>query len=142
MSMNAYFGPFNPDRNAAWANGKNLFQTDYRQFLKMGQVPRPVGIFVTLDEHPNSINDGYYLNTTGNTGSWGDSPATYHNGACGFAFADGHAEIHKWRGGWVQNATIKAIPNPLYNGGPAFDAVGRNDFQWVWERTSIPYSAN
>ena len=24
-------------------------------------------------------------------------PATYHNGACGFSFADGHSEIHKWR---------------------------------------------
>jgi prepilin-type N-terminal cleavage/methylation domain-containing protein/prepilin-type processing-associated H-X9-DG protein len=143
MAMNAYFGPFNPNINDQWwPKGKNEFQNDYRQFLKMGQVPRPVGIFVTLDEHPNSINDGFYLNTSGNTGAWGDSPATYHNGACGFSFADGHAEIHKWRGGWVQNATIKSIPNPAYNGGPAFDAVGRNDFQWVWERTSIPYSAN
>jgi len=30
---------------------------------------------------------------------WDDLPATYHDGACGFAFADGHSEIHKWRMG-------------------------------------------
>ena len=26
-----------------------------------------------------------------------DLPASYHAGACGFAFADSHAEIHKWK---------------------------------------------
>jgi prepilin-type processing-associated H-X9-DG protein len=25
-----------------------------------------------------------------------DFPGSYHGGACGFAFADGHSEIHKW----------------------------------------------
>jgi prepilin-type processing-associated H-X9-DG protein len=28
-----------------------------------------------------------------------DYPASYHNGSCGFAFADGHSEMHKWRDG-------------------------------------------
>jgi len=27
---------------------------------------------------------------------WSDMPASYHNGAAGFSFADGHSEIHKW----------------------------------------------
>jgi len=27
---------------------------------------------------------------------WFDVPGTYHNGGCGFAFADGHSESHKW----------------------------------------------
>lgn len=31
-----------------------------------------------------------------------DFPASYHNGACGFSFADGHAEIHKWRGSRIK----------------------------------------
>jgi prepilin-type processing-associated H-X9-DG protein len=26
-----------------------------------------------------------------------DFPASYHSGAAGFSFADGHSEIHKWR---------------------------------------------
>jgi len=28
--------------------------------------------------------------------SWEHLPASYHNGACGFTFADGHSEIKKW----------------------------------------------
>jgi prepilin-type processing-associated H-X9-DG protein len=49
-----------------------------------------------VDEHPDSINDSGFFNP--HAWTWVDMPSTYHNGACGFAFADGHAEIHKWKG--------------------------------------------
>jgi len=54
--------------------------------------------WVFNDEHPDSINDGiqYTPTSDGEDSSWGDIPASYHNGAAGFAFADGHSEIHKW----------------------------------------------
>jgi prepilin-type N-terminal cleavage/methylation domain-containing protein/prepilin-type processing-associated H-X9-DG protein len=54
--------------------------------------------WVFSDEHPDSINDGiqYTPTTDGEDDQWGDMPASYHNGAAGFAFADGHSEIHKW----------------------------------------------
>ena len=29
--------------------------------------------------------------------AWFDAPGIYHNGGCGFAFADGHSETHRWR---------------------------------------------
>jgi prepilin-type processing-associated H-X9-DG protein len=32
----------------------------------------------------------------GETTDWGDMPASYHNNACGYSFADGHALIHHW----------------------------------------------
>jgi prepilin-type N-terminal cleavage/methylation domain-containing protein len=138
LSMNAYMGPYSKNRSDTWASGRNTWEQNYRQFLKAGEIPQPALTFVTLDEHPNSINDGFYLNTSGNTGAWGDAPATYHHGACGFAFAEGHAEIHKWKGAWLNAPTIRTIPNPSFNGGPPFDAFGKQDFQWVWERTSVP----
>ena len=50
--------------------------------------------WVFLDEHPCSINDAGFFNPIGT--SWVDQPASYHNGAAGVAFADGHSEIHKW----------------------------------------------
>ena len=28
---------------------------------------------------------------------WVDLAASYHDGACGFVFADQHAEVHKWK---------------------------------------------
>jgi len=54
--------------------------------------------WVFNDEHPDSINDGIQYTPTGDgeDEEWGDIPASYHNGAAGFAFADGHSEIHKW----------------------------------------------
>jgi prepilin-type processing-associated H-X9-DG protein len=30
------------------------------------------------------------------TEQWRDLPASYHNGAGEFSFADGHSELHKW----------------------------------------------
>jgi prepilin-type processing-associated H-X9-DG protein len=133
--MNAFMGPF----SSAPADQRltvNTFEANYRQFMKVTQIPFPANIFVTLDEHPNSINDAYYLNTTGNSSSWGDVPATLHNNALGLSFADGHSEIHKWRGAWVMDRRVKTIPF-AYAGWPNFDAVGRQDFQWLWERTSV-----
>jgi prepilin-type N-terminal cleavage/methylation domain-containing protein/prepilin-type processing-associated H-X9-DG protein len=60
-------------------------------------IPGPVQSWVYMDEHPDSINDAgaFAPNTPTNIP---DAPATYHAGAAGFAFADGHSEIHKWRG--------------------------------------------
>lgn len=136
FSMNAFVGAFNNDPNDPASKGVNHFEAAYRQFLKTTDIPQPANIYVTLDEHPNCINDGYFLNTTGNANAWGDSPATYHNGACGFSFADGHSEIHKWKGAWLGAKMISTIPY-AYSGGPAFEAVGKRDFQWLWERTSV-----
>ena len=65
--------------------------------------PGPSRTFVMVDEREDSINDGYFVaDMTGypdQPGSWlrVDYPASYHNRAAGFSFADGHAEIHRWR---------------------------------------------
>ena len=60
-------------------------------------IPGPANTWVYDDEHPDSINDAgaFPPNTASNIP---DVPAAYHNGAAGFAFADGHSEIHKWKG--------------------------------------------
>ena len=47
--------------------------------------------YPALDEHPDSINDAFFI-TDPNANNWQDRPASYHNGAAGFSFADGHAE--------------------------------------------------
>jgi hypothetical protein len=92
---------------------------------------------VTLDEHPDSINDGYFLNDANpNTlQTWGDLPASFHIGAGGFSFADGHSEIHKWR----SPATILPV---RYTGGfqqfPLNSDLGKADAQWITFRTSVP----
>ena len=125
-SMNALFGL--SDNKASSATGKAWANASYRQFLKTTEVPSPAMTWLTVDEHPDSINDGFFI--AGHpAGQWGDTPASYHNGACGFSFADGHAEVHKWLSG-----TSKYPVKFAFNVRP-FDAAGKRDFQWYDERT-------
>jgi prepilin-type N-terminal cleavage/methylation domain-containing protein/prepilin-type processing-associated H-X9-DG protein len=64
--------------------------------------PSPADVFTFLDEHPDSIDDGFFAIDPTVPKRWAfgsppNMPANYHNGACGFAFIDGHAAPHKWR---------------------------------------------
>jgi len=72
-----------------------------RKAVKLSDIidPPPANAFVLLDERQDSINDGYFavdILDTGTSALIYDWPASYHNGAAGFSFADGHSEIHKW----------------------------------------------
>jgi prepilin-type N-terminal cleavage/methylation domain-containing protein/prepilin-type processing-associated H-X9-DG protein len=129
-SMNALFGLSEPNTSAARKAGHAWFDPAYRQFLKTSDVPQPSNTWLTLDEHPDSINDGFFI-VGPNATQWGDLPASYHNGACGFCFADGHSEIHKWL-----SATSK-YPVKFAFSVRAFDAAGRLDFQWYKDRTGF-----
>ncbi len=133
ISMNAFFGPYNTKPDGTWDKGQNEHFPNYRLWLKMSQVARPADFFVTIDEHPDSINDGYFLNNPGGASQWGDGPASYHSGACGISFADGHSAIHKW------SSPTSRIPVRFYWSPPTFDAAGRRDYQWLIERTAVPY---
>ena len=139
LSMNAFFGPFNENlRDPDWSQGKNTFFTGYRQWLKVSQVPRPSEYFVIIDEHPDSINDGYFLNNpTAMQSNWGDTPASYHNGAGGISFADGHSEIHKWRGRATQAPVRFNSAQPQVPFGN--DAGSKADYQWLaLQHTAVP----
>jgi len=62
--------------------------------------PAPVNAFVFIDERCDSINDGFFvveMDFTNDMASLGNIPANYHNGCGAISFADGHAEIHRWR---------------------------------------------
>ncbi len=77
-SMNAMVG----DAGDFSAGGFNINNPDYVQFFKATQIPQPSEIFVFLDEHPDTINDGYFLNKSteyasgGNYGGGGDTAMT------------------------------------------------------------------
>lgn len=127
-SMNALIG-LTSDGADSSGNGRSWYANGaYRQFLKQSDFPQPANTWVTVDEHPDSINDGFFIVDI-NATSWGDTPASYHNGACGFSFADGHAEIHKWR-----SATSKYPVTFIFYTVP-FDALGYLDFAWYKEKT-------
>ena len=105
------------------ADTKNSFFT----FRKMSEIqrPPPSQAFVFLDEHPTTLDDGYFL-VVFKTIIWGNDPGIYHNGACGLSFADGHSETRKWRD-----------PDTLANVKPV-SPKGPTDVPWLQFRTSAP----
>jgi prepilin-type N-terminal cleavage/methylation domain-containing protein/prepilin-type processing-associated H-X9-DG protein len=131
VSMNSVFGLDSTGQEGSTAAGLNWALPQYRQYLKQAQVPQPAKTWLFLDEHPDSINDGCFFNNP-TADSWQDIPASYHNGACGFSFADGHSEIKKWRSG---TSEYKGVMFDYGRPRMKFDGAGRADYAWYLERT-------
>lgn len=95
ISMNCFMNGIGGSQNNA--DTGNSFVT----FRKSGGVDRPSQWYVFLDEKPSSINDDYFECLMGNDTPTSvfvqDDPSQVHAGSCGFGFADGHSELHKWR---------------------------------------------
>jgi prepilin-type N-terminal cleavage/methylation domain-containing protein len=141
-SMNAMVG----DAGDFSTNGFNINNPDYVQFFKITQIPRPADIFVFLDEHPDTIDDGYFLNKASeyaepsvygspaySAAEWTDLPATYHNQATAFSFADGHSALHRWL---VPSTIYPVQPDVPYL--PVEIATDqRADFNWILAHMSV-----
>lgn len=109
----------------------------YRLYSKDSDIVRPSQTFVFVEEHSDSINDGAFavqmIRPDQASGNIIDMPASYHNGACGFSFSDGHAEIHRWIGN-----TIK--PKVKYDGSVALNVPARDslvDAKWMSQNTTV-----
>jgi len=127
ISMNAMVG----DAGEFTRSGVNVNNPHYHQFLRLGEFTSAPDIFVFIEEHPDSINDGYFLNRA-YTNEWTDLPASYHNGSANLSFADGHAESHRWL-----SRTTKRPARPDAAGLP-FKVHKRDeaDLEWLMKRTS------
>ena len=130
VAMNAFSGA-DDDRSGLgkWVGWKKTSDPKKRS---------PTDLLVLLDEHPDSINDGYYIATLNGYGGlygWCDVPATFHNGACGFAFLDGHSQVKRWigklRSGEWQNVTYKDRHAGVLM---CVAAPDKNDIDWVKDR--------
>jgi len=143
LSGNIYVGKGN-----GWATGpgytpggpNNL--TIYKGAAKVADmvIPGPAATWVFMDEHPDSINDAGAFPPDSAT-NIPDAPATYHSGAAGFSFADGHSEIHKWRG-----TAMGRLKGVTYNARNNFGSTsGDPDIFWLsyhsprnTQRTVVP----
>lgn len=125
MSMNGFIGDFGHTRWGAYG------ATDYRIFLRMDDftAPGPADTFVFLDEHPDSINDGFFgIRMAQDT--WDDVPASFHNGSCCFSYVDGHSALHKW-----QDSTTKATVDMVYPCAVS-GKISPNDIKWLQAHTT------
>ena len=107
---------------------------EWQRFLKTSDLTTlgAANARVILDECPDSINDAFFSvrMQPDTTAKWTDVPASTHNGAGGFSFAEGHAEIKKWL-----DANTKA---PVERKGPCPDneLYSPNDMSWLHQRIS------
>lgn len=125
-SMNGFIG----DRQTTRSTGVNDWYPSYIQYIRSSSLarPGPANVWLLVDEHPDSINDGWLIPDVTDVSRFVDLPASYHNGACGFVFCDGHSEIHKWHG-----STIQPVKMTQYNGF----AGDPNDVAWFVQRSTI-----
>ena len=125
ISMNGAVGKGNKAASDGLLNCEKIFEkaTDVVD-------PGPSMLWVFVDEHPDSINDGAFFNSQTDR-RWIDLPANYHNNACGFSFSDGHSEIKKWK---------TTVPREKINFAYSPPAVPVGDLDWTWtiQRTSAP----
>ncbi len=131
ISMNAMVG----DAGVFSGGGANTNNPNYRQFFRVGQVPKPSQIFVFIEEHPDSINDGYFLNQPERY-NWYDLPASYHNGSANLSFTDGHCETHRWVCANTQRPARPGGAGQLPGLG-SLPSAESADFKWLMERTTI-----
>lgn len=61
------------------------------------QILEPSRVFVFIDEHEDSIDDGHFLVWAFPDDRWINLPADRHAQGCNLSFADGHVEYWKWR---------------------------------------------
>jgi prepilin-type N-terminal cleavage/methylation domain-containing protein/prepilin-type processing-associated H-X9-DG protein len=127
MSMNAWMNPIRDWNSIKGYSGNNAMQV----YRKQSDIvnPSPSLAWVAIDENPYSINDGSFI-CDPNVGVWWDVPASYHGGSGGLSFADGHAEIRRWKDRNVVN--LSTVPA----GGLASDSSG--DLQWLQRRSTSP----
>jgi prepilin-type processing-associated H-X9-DG protein len=119
--------------NGPWLNNQQSHRRDepWRTYGKFADTtsPGPSRLWVLIDEDLDNLNDAAFAFGMEHP-QWFDAPGTYHNGGCGFAFADGHSESHQW----FSKSPKKGHRAPVAN---------QQDYQdWLWmrERTSAHIS--
>ena len=128
ISMNGYLG----ERGGPDTAG-------FTQFKKLGDIQKASGTWVFIDEREDGINDGWFaVNMDGydpirpTAYTIVDFPASYHNGAGGLSFVDGHSEIRKW---------LDPRTRPVLRFGQALSlgqaSPNNLDVAWLQERTSV-----
>ena len=95
----------------------------FRIYLKDSDIAAgmPASIWVLIDEHTETLDDGWFEVTMNDSQPFLNLPATRHQNAYGLNFADGHAEIYHLRSAVIQIAETQAqaFTEPYYQQIPA-----------------------
>ena len=140
--------------NGAMGDGNKWFSSTntaagwptFYNALRFGDIhnPGPSDCWVIMDENPMSNDDAaMYVNPADANGkgtSFTELPGSMHAKAAGVVFADGHSEVHVWRGavttqpfdpGWSKY--LQGNNGCSING----DTASENDLVWLAQHTPV-----
>ncbi|HWY31353.1 MAG TPA: prepilin-type N-terminal cleavage/methylation domain-containing protein [Candidatus Acidoferrum sp.] len=116
--------------NGPWLDGNHTHTANhpYATFGKTTSFRNvsPSDIWVYVDDDPWTINDAAMAVVAARP-EFVDYPSTMHRNACGFSFADGHAEIHKWKSSVLIH---NQVPSSFKTITAADGQAAQND--WFW----------
>ena len=129
--MNAWVGSVQPPQDGVWPDD-GAVRSRYTVFQRTSDLASSSRVWVFVDEREDSIEDSFCGVVMMEESVLANTPASYHNGACGFAFADGHSEIKKWLDARTK-PPLKRIDQRYSYPRPVPGSV---DVQWLQERTT------
>ena len=121
VAMDASVGDGNKFHGEGWLNADSFYVVKKSTAF---HSPGPSDCWLFTDEHPDSIDDGILYTPNYPYPALLEVPGCQHAGSCGLTFADGHSEIHKWRG--------KFSNQPITYGTLINVAVLRTDPDLLW----------
>jgi len=99
--------------------------------------PSPSDCFLMLDQHPDTDDDAtFYVNPTAANGTdtaFTELPGSLHSKAAGIVFADGHSEVHNWKG----SVTTQPVTYSTKNLSVGSDTASQNDLTWLGQHTPL-----
>lgn len=131
VSMNGFIegGLYDPAMNMKTSS---IHGRGWRKYDMLSHIvdPSPSNLWIFADEHPDSINNGGFVLYPLPARTWRNLPANYHNGGCGYAFADGHAVIKKWSDPVPKDEPVLKRMRLDYSNA---DSIGgkAQDYKWV-----------
>jgi prepilin-type N-terminal cleavage/methylation domain-containing protein/prepilin-type processing-associated H-X9-DG protein len=122
-----YFGPGGGGPWPAFYNVKK--STDMH-------TPGPSDCWVFTDEHPDSNDDATFFVNPADANSTGPNifteiPGAFHGGGAGMFFADGHTEVHIWKG----SLALTPVRYSALRNQTASDTANKNDLAWFAQHT-------
>jgi prepilin-type processing-associated H-X9-DG protein len=112
-----------------------------RTYMRLSDIAAssPANRFVFIDEHPDTIEYGYFFVPVGRShdealadGFFHNLPGSLHNGGATLSFADSHVESKRWR--------LPETRAPVqYSTGAIHPTREKDDYLWLAARTGEPY---
>ena len=131
------YAPDDPNNPRTYIDG--TMATDHK--MSALRKPGPSSVWVILDEHPDSISDAVFQFRPGYpqfSYQWQDMPASLHDGAGSFSFADGHSDIHRWMDGRTKQRV--EMKYKYWQSGATYTVgLPKPSVDYAWMDLGMPY---